>query len=50
MTQSQSPIYQIKNDYKLSPSVAFVIKFILIYGYPAQNQNITENHEKYWAT
>ena len=46
-TQSQSPIYQMRNDYKLSPFVVIVIKFILIYGYPAQNQKITEIHEKY---
>ena len=45
--QHQSPIYHTSTDFKLKPPVDWVIKFILNYGKPAQNQKTTESHEKY---
>ena len=47
IAQLQSPKYHTSIDFKLNPPVDLVMKFILNYGNPAQNQNTTENHEKY---
>ena len=49
VTQHQSPKYQTNIDLRLRPPVDLVIKFILNYGNPAQNQKATESHEKYCA-